>query len=220
MISIGGQEMVDPQHQRSLRKVMGEIYHNLLQHRQTFAEAWNIWGAGYDQLAEDGLVGWVDRLGNTSMPGVQEIPSNVRDVAFAANLDNGATLLEPIICDDGIRLVKVLAYRPEEKRSFEEMRNDIRRDLVERDLEKHTKEILGQIIDQAQINMGSWSKLIQQRRADAKSLTATPPPLQKHPPLSANKAVGATNRACQINNRLRFRRIVRSLFSSTRSSVG
>ena len=166
-ITLRGREMIDPQHQRSLRKVMGEIYHNILQQRQSFAEAWSIWGAGYDQLAEDGLVGWVDRAGNTSMPGVQAIPSNVRDIAFAANLDNGAKLLEPIVSDDGIRLVKVLQYRPEEKRSFDDMQDEIRRDLVEQDLEQHTKELLGQIIDQAQINMGSWSKLINQRRQDA-----------------------------------------------------
>ena len=90
-VELDGQTLPDPRHQRNLRGVMNEIHHQLLQGKQQFAETWNLWGSGYDQMAEDGIVGWVDREGHTSIPGVQPIPatsankpSTVTSIAYPA----------------------------------------------------------------------------------------------------------------------------------------
>lgn len=174
-INLGGQDMPDPKHMRSLRSVMGEIYFNILDGKQSFERMWNVWGAGYDQIAEDGHVGWVHRDGHTSKAGVQTIPPEVIAKAFDANLDNGPQLLEPIATADGIRIVKALAYQPTVKQSFDEIKDAVRRDLVELDLERYTRQVLNDIIDQADIRMESWSELISKRRVDAAELRKQAP---------------------------------------------
>lgn len=162
-VTIDGRQVVDEGHRESLPEVMLMIHAQIASGQIDFATAWRSYGRAYDPQAVDGAIGWVARDGDPDNPGGRAIPAAVMEAAFAADLSDGPALLQPIVHETGVDLIRVEERRGERRPSFDEIRDRVRRDYVETHLDRLTKDLMKRIHREADIEYAEWAPLVRGR---------------------------------------------------------
>lgn len=155
------------------RRSMAQLRRDILADNSlNFERAWSFWGRSYDPGANSGgQIGWVDRRGRPSVDGAMPVPTAIMEQVFAQaegfDRSTGAQLLEVLEHEDGLVLVKVLAYRPASFPAFADVRHQVRRDLITSDLTQWSNQMRLRIRQETEVRFAGWNEIVAGRRAAA-----------------------------------------------------
>jgi len=163
-----GQVVVDAEHKLTLPKVMNRIFEDIAAGNLSFVRAWQAYGRPHDpQAGEGGDVGWVDREGGRAKPGTRRIPPTVVERTFEADLADGPVLLPPVVHEQGVDLVEVTDRRAAQRPDFAAVREEVRADYIEANLDRLTQELVSEIGKEAEVEYHSLGRLTAERLREA-----------------------------------------------------
>lgn len=149
------------------------FYEAILRGRMSWEKVYRMLG-GPDP--DYGRKGWVDRSGRAEALGESDVPPQVVDAIFRVRptADSEPVLLDPIISDHGVSLIRVHAHRPARKPTFSVLKSRLQRDYIDEDLDHWTKRFMDELRRDAQIDYTGMSELAAERQKQARALTKQP----------------------------------------------
>lgn len=113
--------------------------------------------------------GFVARDGRPENKGARPLPPAVMEAVFRHDYDRFPTVLGPVEAGNTISIVEVRAYRPGSQPSLDEVREAVRRDYIDADLQSHIKNLQQELREEHQIDYSGMMDVLQQRRADLRA---------------------------------------------------
>ena len=168
-----GQPQILEEHRKRLRDTATNIQKHILSGKTDFARQWQLWGKNRDPQADTGGdVGWVGADGRRQQIGAQNLPrgliSEAMKVVEAGRLPQMLPIVEH---QTGIIIAEVFDFRAEEYLAFDEVKNKLRRDYLETNMEELSRDILGDIRRAAEIDYESLGSIVHKKNAEVRRLT-------------------------------------------------
>ncbi|MBN8492954.1 MAG: hypothetical protein J0M00_16195 [Burkholderiales bacterium] len=146
--------VVTPEEQARLQSVANIIHRQLVTREVTFAKAWDAFAKAWDTYGADGRIGWVDAEGVRGDETLRRIPKPVVDRAFASD-GPFPVQLPPHVHAAGIDIALVHGKRPARRVELAEVRERMIQELLEKDLEERTKDVVARLRKAANVEYGS-----------------------------------------------------------------
>jgi hypothetical protein len=162
-----GLEVVTEDEKVQRQKVAWDLYNMIQRKSVSFERTFATFGRNADQDAEaDGRIGWVTRDGGRGKRGSRRIPARVVEEAFNAQ-GPFPVLLQPVVHDLGVDVIRVLARRPGQEAVLGLMRDRVLTDLVDAEIDARTKRLLEGLRRSSSIAYASLPAIIQERTKEA-----------------------------------------------------
>lgn len=161
-------QQVTPTNRRATIELAQNFHEALRSGRMTWEKVYRLLGGRDPGM---GHKGWVDRQGQALKLGEADVPRAVIEQAFAKRpRGDESVLLEPIVHDSGVSILKVADYRSGTTPSFEQVREQVHRDAIDANLETYSARFLDRLRRQASVDYASMPGLIDAREQAAVSL--------------------------------------------------
>ncbi len=159
--SVASDGSVSPEERERCRTVAIGFRKQIQTGQTPWETLWPFLGKPNDGSAGDhGDVGWVPGSGRRTDRG-RSLPPTTMEAAFA--ITAFPTLLGPLPADDGMDLVLVLGHQTASDVKYEDVRDLVREDRIEVDLDARTSGLLIQLMSETRIDRVSLPGIINQR---------------------------------------------------------
>ena len=162
-----GPQILD-EHRERTRNTASSIQRNIMSGGMSFARQWQIWGKNRDPQADaGGDVGWVGANGRRQQVGAQHLPRGlITEAMKVAKTGRMPQMLPLVEHQSGIIIAEVFDFREEEYLTFEQVKNRLRRDYLETNMEELSRTILGDIRRSAEIEYESLGSIVHKKNAE------------------------------------------------------
>jgi hypothetical protein len=158
-----GKEVVTEEEKVQRQKVAWDLYNMIRRKDVSFEKTFGTFGRVADQDSDaNGRVGWVTRDGGRGKRGARRIPARVVEEAFNAQ-GPFPVMLQPVVHDLGVDVIRVLARRPAEEPVLSLMHERVLIDLVDADIDARTKRLLEGLRRSSAITYASLPAIIKER---------------------------------------------------------